>query len=248
MRYPSGPSTALVSSVVAALLLITPAGILAQSQSTAPADSSELVKEAHKRQSDYERFRQSRIPVEQERSGGSCDQRIGRICIWFGGEGEEVFPVEPPETERARRGLIAILLETAEQIKDPWVTGQLVHYLVEQRDFPYAERVATECGIAAEWWCSALLGYVMHVRGDFVQSEVAFREALASMPEGERERWMAPRYIFTEDGEKEFDRADPDEQNRQWELFWRLSDPLFLLEGNDRLTDHLARLVEAKNH
>lgn len=248
MRYPSGPSTALVPVVVAALLLIAPSGIVAAPQSTSPADSSDLVKEAHKRQQDYERFRQSRIPVEQERSGGRCDQRIGRICIWFGGADEEVFPVEPPETERARRGLIAILLETAEQIHDPWVTGQLVHYLVEQRDFGFAERVATECGIAAQWWCSALLGYGMHVRGDFVQAEAAFRKALASMPADERERWMAPRYIFTDDGEKEFDRADPDEQNRQWELFWRLSDPLFLLEGNDRLTDHLARLVQAKNY
>ena len=30
-------------------------------------------------------------------------------------------------------------------------------------------------------------------------------------------------------------------------MLWRLSDPLFLFEGNDRLTDHYARLVMAEN-
>jgi hypothetical protein len=58
---------------------------------------------------------------------------------------------------------------------------------------------------------------------------------------------MAPRYIFTPDGVAAFERAAPAERERQWELFWRLSDPLFLFEGNDRLTDHYARWVVAMN-
>ena len=36
-------------------------------------------------------------------------------------------------------------------------------------------------------------------------------------------RWIVPRYIFTPDAVSEFQSQDPDEQTRQWELFWRLS-------------------------
>ena len=110
-----------------------------------------------------------------------------------------------------------------------------------------AERVATECGIRDTWWCSALLGYVLHVWTQYIDAETAFRDALAAMPDAERAEWTTPRYIFTRDAEEEFNSASPLERERQWELFWRLSDPLFLLEGNDRLTDHFARWVVAKN-
>jgi hypothetical protein len=248
MRYSSSLSTAFLPAVVAiaaGLLPMAPAGVSAQSE---PPDSSDLVKAVRNRQTDFELFRQSRIPVDAERTGGGCDQRIGRICIWFGGEGELDFPPERPEVALARNELVQLLSRTAEQIADPWVTGQLVHYLVESGSSAQAEQVVSECRLAETWWCSALRGYVLHVRGDFIEAEAAFREAVASMPEKEREEWVTLRYSFTGDGAKEFDRADPEDQEGQWELFWRLSDPLFLLEGNDRFTDQFARWVEARNH
>lgn len=232
-------------SALALLALLSPT--VARAQSVSRADSSRIVEEARKRQRDFERFRQSRIPVERERTGGGCDQRIGRICIWFGGEDEERFPVERSEVGVARRELIGVLARAAEQVGDSWVTGQLVHYLVENGTLGDAERVARRCEIAEKWWCSALAGYVLHVGGDFTGSEAAFREALANMPKDELERWMSPRYLFSRDQERDFERLEPAERERQWELFWRLSDPLFLLDGNDRLTDHFARKVEAKN-
>jgi hypothetical protein len=233
------------SSALALLLLLSPAA--ARAQSVSRADSSRIVEEAQKRQRDFERFRQSRIPVDRERSGGSCDQLIGRICIWFGGEDEERFPDERPEVGVARRELIGVLARAAEQIGDSWVTGQLVRYLVENGSLRDAERVARGCEIDETWWCSALAGYVRHVGGDFLGAEAAFRDALANMPEDERERWTSPRYLFTRDQERDFERLEPAERGHAWELFWRLSDPLFLVEGNDRLTDHFARRVEAKN-
>ena len=72
----------------------------------APADSADLVEEAEDRQREFERFRESRIPVAASTRQGGCDERIGRICIWFGGEGEEDFPPEPTETRNARVDLI----------------------------------------------------------------------------------------------------------------------------------------------
>lgn len=225
-------------------LLFAPSGALAQSTG---ADTAEVLEEVRELQVEFERFRESRTPVQRgSRPDGACDERIGRICIWFGGEEEESFPAELPEVVEARVQLIRTLFDTFERVPHQWVMGQLVHYLVESRSVGEAERVASECGIAETWWCSALLGYVLHMRGEYVEAEVAFREALAGMPEAERREWTT-RYVFTGDAAERLDEAPAAERDRQWELFWLLSDPLFLFEGNDRLTDHLARWVVATN-
>lgn len=228
---------------LALALLLAPAGALAQT----PDDASEALEEVRELQRDFERFRASRTPVERARVGGSCDERIGRICIWFGGEEEEDFPAELREVAQARVQLIRALGDAFERVPDRWVLGQLVHYLVESRNVGEAERVATRCGIPETWWCSALLGYALHVGNEYIEAEDAFREALAAMPDAEREAWTTARYIFTPDAREKLDAAPPAERERLWELFWRLSDPLFLFEGNDRLTEHWARWVVAHN-
>jgi len=235
------------ASRVAWLLLALVAPTAAPATGQAPAADS-LLEEARAAQVEFERFRQERTPLQRSsRPGGVCDERIGRICIWFGGDEEESVPGELREVQQLRVDLIRLLFDTFEQNKDRWVIGQLVHYLVEARQMGEAERVATECGIDESWWCSALRGYVLHVSTQYVDAEAAFREALAAMPEETRREWTSPRYIFTPDAVVAFDELPPDERERQWELFWRLSDPLFLFEGNDRLTDHYARWVVAMN-
>jgi hypothetical protein len=179
--------------------------------------------------------------------GGGCDQQIGRICIWFGGDEEERFPPESPEVGMARGQLIGLLAETGGRIGDPWVMGQWVHYLTEAGNYREAERVARGCELQEMWWCSALLGYALHMEGNFVEAEVAFREAVPALPKRERERWTTPLYILSQKAEKDFKRLDAEAQTRRWDLFWRLSDPLYLVDGNDRLTDHYARWVQAEN-
>ena len=243
MRTSVRPLDAAVGWTLFALLL-GPKTVLSQEQ---PADSDEVLEEMHDLQRDFERFRESRTPVEVQRANGVCDERIGRICIWFGGEEEEAYPTELREVRQARVDLIRSLFDAFEQVNDRWIIGQLVHYLVESRNMGEAERVATECEIEETWWCSVLRGYVLHVWTRYVEAEVAFREGLDAMPDQEWDQWTTPHYIFTADAEKEFNNASPVERERQWELFWRLSDPLFLFEGNDRLTDHFARWVVAKN-
>jgi len=240
------PLLALALVLLTPLGLVTPAPVRAQVAATSRADSSALVKEARDRQRDFERFRQSLIPVEVEREEGRCDVPIGRMCIWYGGEDEADFPEEFPDVGLARRELLQLLARADAQIGDPWIKGQHVHYLVESGALGEAERVARQCGIAETWWCSALLGYVLHLRGEWVAAEAAFQEASATLPKDRRERWLAPRYILSDDAQKDFKRGTPEERERRWSLFWRLSDPLYLVEGNDRLTDHFARWVEAE--
>jgi hypothetical protein len=229
------------------LLSALPAGSLAQEPLPARADSAALVKQARDAQRDFERYRQSRIPVQQERNEGRCDANIGRICIWFGGETESDFPPEAPEVALARRDLVRLLDRVGSNVADPWVLGQRVHYLAESGALGSAGQAAEECGVAETWWCSALLGYVLHLERDWVGAEAAFREAGSGLPRNEREGWLTGRYILEKDGARELAKGTPEEQQRRWDLFWRLSDPLYLVEGNDRLTDHFARWVEAKN-
>ncbi len=219
--------------------------LAAQAVDSAQMDSASLVQHAHERQRDFEAFRASRIPLSPLPGPGRCDQSIGRICIWFGGEDEEDFPPEPPETTMARTELVRTLSGIAAQVHDPWVTGELVRYLLEEGQPSDAEQLARDCRLTERWWCDALLGYVLQIRGSFVDAETAFRTAIDSMPAEERERWTTPGYLLTKKGDEVFADSAPAARARLWSLFWRLSDPLYLVPGNDRLTEHYARLVEA---
>lgn len=231
----------LVGAVVALLASSSPT--LAQDAPEAAA----VVEAMRERQEEFERFRESRIPVAVDRQPAACDERIGRICIWFGGDDEADFPGELREVGQARVELIRELSDAFDRVPDRWLLGQWVHYLVESQNMGEAERVAEECGVAEVWWCDALLGYVYDVWTRYVDAERAFRDALASMPDSVYREWTTPRYVFTDDAVAAFNDATPAERNLRWETLWRLSDPLFVFEGNDRLTDHYARLVLAEN-
>jgi hypothetical protein len=236
-----------VAGAVLVGLMFSCASAFAQSPAVSSRDSTALVREAKDRQRDFEFFRQSRIPVQADQAGARCDERIGRICIWFGGDEETNYPPEPREVKEARGQLIDLLATSGARIRDPWIAGQLVHYLAEDGRLEEAEAAARACVLRESWWCSALLGYTLHLDEEFVGAEAAFREALASMPERERERWTT-EYVFERDAERTLDRAQAAERERLWNLYWRLSDPLILTEGNDRLTDHFARWVQARNY
>jgi hypothetical protein len=211
-------------------------------------DSAALVREAREAQERFEAFRGDRIPPSTRAVPGRCDVRIGRICHWFGGAGEADFPPEPPETGMARQELIGSLAGAWREVKDPWVLGQLIRYLAEGGRSGQAERLARDCGLAEreDWWCDALLGYLLHLRGDFVPAEAAFRSALEGLPAAEEIRWRTPRFILPRGEEEGFRAADEMEKARQWDRLWRFSDPLFMVEGNDRLTEHYTRLVAAR--
>lgn len=235
---------------MAVLLLTTPVAVLGQADdvSFADGDTVQILERIRELQADFERYREAHTPIR--RGGpreGRCDEQIGRICIWFGGEDEEDFPAELREVTEARRELLRRLSDAYEAAPHRWTLGQLVHYLVEDDAMTAAERLATECDIDEAWWCSALLGYVYHVRTEYVDAEDAFREALRTMPDAVLGEWTSMRYVLSSDGREELDDLPPAERTARWELFWRLSDPLFLFEGNDRFTDHLARWVVVMN-
>jgi hypothetical protein len=232
--------------LVGAVLPLHAPSLTAQSPE---GDSLEILSHLKAEQERFERFRESRIPVSRAPQNTSCDARMGRICVWYGGADEANFPPEPVETGMARAELIGELADGLREVPHPWILGQLAHYLVEDGRMSEARARAESCGLtpADAWWCAALEGYVLHVNERFSQAEVRFREALDGMPADERARWSEPRFLLTQAASRELDALDAAEREARVELFWRLSDPLFLTEGNDRWTDHMARLVVARN-
>ncbi|MDX1647224.1 MAG: hypothetical protein R3304_08770 [Longimicrobiales bacterium] len=220
--------------------MVQPHGVGGQSG----PDPRSVLQEVREAQEEFERFRESRTPIHRSgRPDGACDEWIGRICIWFGGEDEASFPAELREVREARVDLVRRLSDAFEAVRHPWILGQWVHYLVELGEVDEARRVAESCGLSEQWWCDALLGYALHMRSMYVESEAAFRNALASMPDALREEWTGLRHVLTEDGLEIVTESSPEDRSRLLELFWRLSDPLLIYEGNDRLTDHFVRWV-----
>jgi hypothetical protein len=69
------------------------------------------------------------------------------------------------------------------------------------------------------------------------------------MDEVERRRWTSPDLLLDPDGTgylRSLGAADGAPRAQAVERGWRLSDPLLLIEGNDRLTEHLSRVTVAR--
>lgn len=224
----------------------TSASFVSQHQDAPSPDSAAMIRDAREAQREFEEFRVSRIPPRTRTEVGRCDVRIGRLCHWFGGAQEADFPPELAEVGIARRELVSRLQRVQQDVAHPWILGQLVHYLTEEGRLSEARRAAVACGLSESWWCHALEGYILHLQEDFPGAEQAFQAAVARMPDDEREEWTTPRYVLTPDGEQAFRRASETERARIRDRLWRFSDPLFLVEGNDRLTDHYARQTLAR--
>ena len=211
----------------------------------AQPDSAAILERLRERQAGFESFRESRIPPRTRTGAFRCDVRIGRICHWFGGADETDFPPEPVETGMARQELLGELSAGFSQVPHPWILGQLVQYLIEDGRPSAAARVAETCGLADPWWCHALQGYALHVQWDFPAAEAAFARAKEGLPATEEVRWATPRFILSSESRRTFEAGSREERQRLWDRLWRFSNPLFLVEGNDRLTEHYTRLVLA---
>jgi hypothetical protein len=182
--------------------------------------------------------------------GTDCDEQVGRICLRYD-EGGDWWPsAEDPRIVAARHELLGTLAEAAGvRPDDRWILGQRVHYLAESGAWSDAEALARPCVQDDPEWCGALLGLALHGQGRTIESERAFRDALASMEDAERRRWLDPAVVL--DGAARGyldDLADsgPERWAEGMERVWRLSDPLYLVDGNDRLAEHWSRLTVAR--
>jgi hypothetical protein len=198
-------------------------------------------------QEDFERTRRRNLELAVGGWGGECDEVVGRMCLRHGGEDDWTPPPEPQEIISAREDLLVILEGIATAIPgDGWVLGQRVLYLGEAGRWAEALTLARECGGVTPWWCSCLVGFALHMDRDYVGSSEAFRRGLSQMDPDEAGRWQDPRVLLDSHGRGwvRGTRELPVEEARR--ILWLLGDPLYLVPGNDRETEHYARWVVAE--
>jgi hypothetical protein len=223
-----------------------PLSLVAQ-PARARADSARVLRGARQAQAAFERLRFRHLPWSNSGggSGGRCDEHIGRFCIWH--EDEETPPWKaPPEAEPVKTGrdrMLAGLAEAADASPgDAWVAGQRVRYLVEAGRPAEAVAAARACRSDA-WWCRALEGYAHHAAGAHTDAEAAFAAAVAAMPEDERREWTDLTPILEDGDARALRRLPQPARDSLAARLWWLADPFWSLPGNDRRTEHFARLV-----
>jgi hypothetical protein len=210
------------------------------------ADSIRALRLARGAQAEFERMRARHLPWTNQRSSGAgrCDEVIGRFCLWYDEpETEWTPPPEPEGLVRARTRALERLAEAARRAPgDEWIAGQRVRYLVEAGKKQDARDAARACR-ASGWWCSALQGYAAHAADAYASADSAFGAALAAMPQRDRREWLDLEPILEADDTRALRRMDPAARDAATRRLWWLADPLWMEAGNDRKTEHFARLV-----
>lgn len=209
----------------------------------APADSTELLERAREAQVRFERLRRRNLPVTRARRGGTCTEVVGRFCLFFGGEDDWEPSPDPPEVQDARQRLLDTLSEVGARIPgDRWVLAQRIFYLGEEERWSEAMDLAAGCGGQPDaWWCRVLRGFVHHGAERYPAALRAFEGALESMGSERARRWTDPEHILEQGAWERWSDADAEARDRLRRRLWVLSDPLYLVEGNDRLTAHFVR-------
>ena len=216
-------------------------------QQVAPSvpDSLELLEEAKDIQARYERHRERGTPPDLADLSTRCDDIVGRFCFRFPDHvavDDWRAPEEPVDLELARTRVLRDLGRIARKIPgDLWILGQRVYYLTDMGAWANAASLARRCGGRTHWWCTALTAYVHHKRGLWTVADEVFAQALDEMPVDTAARWRAPGSLLEESALGVYDKA-ADKESLE-ERLWMLSDPLYLVEGNDRKTEQYARQV-----
>ncbi|HEX4601617.1 MAG TPA: hypothetical protein VH116_09535 [Gemmatimonadales bacterium] len=209
-----------------------------------PQDSAQRVEAARQAQRTFEVTRRFNLPQGAGSSSGRCDTRIGRFCYWPDEPGDS-GPAEPARISQARDRLVAALDSAAALLPgDPWIAGQRVRYLLDARRPGPALAAAQHCRAAA-WWCAALVGLALHSAADFAGADSSFARALRAMPPAERCRWTDISPLLDGAVRREYERSSCEARQALTDRWWWLATPLFSRRGNDRRSEHFARVAWA---
>lgn len=206
-------------------------------------DSLAALEAARSAQADFEQFRIERLPWFRGGShGGRCDEVIGRFCYWDD-EDESWQPAPEAQAIQSARLRLVRTLDSLHALvpADPWITGQRVRYLIESGELSDALAAARACRSAA-WWCDALTGYALHAARDYAAADSVFAQALAAMPPDQRCGWTDLSLVL--DGLRgRYRKLSCAQRAALDRRIWWLADPLYLVPGNERRTEHFSRRV-----
>lgn len=148
-----------------------------------------------------------------------------------------------------RDELIHRLDELAREIPgDDWIAGHRVGLRIKQGWLTPAVAAAIRCE-GSPWWCESLAGFAFHAEGSIEEAEAAFDSAFVVLPREKRCAWGA-ELLHVLDGElrDRYRSASCDERIAMEAEIWWLADPLHGRPGNDRRTEHYARVVGMELH
>ena len=218
-----------------------------QARAPAPPDDAAALRMARDAQRAFEHVRRRNFP-RGPLVNPKCGESIGRFCLVEGWDDDDWDPVpEVPEVIEERLALIAVLDSAARLLPgDEWLTGQRVAYRLEAGRADEALALLEACGPDGAW-CEALTGFVLQERGRYAEAEAAFGRALDRMTEEARCEWTDLGPILDRRSRGRYERfACGSSPRRAVERsFWHLSDPLWLVPGLERRSEHLARRVRA---
>jgi hypothetical protein len=127
---------------------------------------------------------------------------------------------------------------------DRWIMSELVRSDVERGNLLRAVESAGSCAVE-RWWCEALRAYVIHLAGAWSRADSIWSTVLHDMPAVERCAWLDPTGVSADKGfAQHYRAADCDARYELAERAWWLSDPFFSVDGNERRSEHMARLVD----
>jgi hypothetical protein len=205
-----------------------------------------VLEEAEDRQRGFERHRRRRLPYAGGSASARCDEIVGRYCLWHEDGDDIELAEEPRSVGRERDRLLEHLAGALDSVPgSAWLVGQRVRYLLEAGREDDALRAAARCR-ASDGWCRALAGRVLHEAGRFGEALEAFRAAGRAMDGGRRREWRDLSVLLEGDAADRWEESGPAERRRLARRTWRLSDPLHLVPGNDRRTEHLSRVVDVR--
>ena len=235
-------------------LVAPPASAVLQPQleQQSSPDSTRVRSQAEDAQGRFERIRRRHLPYVWDGGRRPCDERIGRFCLWHGGEDDWEPVPDPADLVEARDELLATLARAADHIPaDEWILGQRVRYLGEAGRWEDAVRLGRACGGAVSSWCSVLEGFALHGMGRYEAALELFRRGLETMESEEARKWRDPSVLLDGTGSDVLgDAADEAADEGEWEnvraRVWTLADPLYLVAGNDRESEHYARWTYSK--
>jgi hypothetical protein len=212
-----------------------------------PADSVNLLRRAARRaEAAFERIARQRAPLTFASYGGRCDEIVGRFCLTYDSRD---LPEPAPEAEPvvlARRQAIEALRQAFSYAPESFeVTGPLVRYLVE--DERAGEAVSAARAYLAlsndTTWGALLLGFALHAAAEDTAATRWLELGVSRLPERERAHIENVSWLLAHDENREYRRLDDELRRSYHDAYWTLSNPLFLLPGNDRRNEHLARHV-----
>jgi hypothetical protein len=204
-------------------------------------DSTEISHRARDLQRRFESRRRHMLPRFSAGPAERC-LIVGRFCEWHPNTQDYVVPDEGNDIRRARVELLGDLQKAGDAVPgDDWIIGQRIRYLVEAHDSS-AISAARSCK-ATKWWCDALVGLALHVSGNFAGADSAFSVALQEMPSLTRCHWVNLSPLLDDDVRDAYRRMSCAQREAADARIWWVADPLYITPGNERRTEHFARVL-----